>query len=385
MMNRNQEPTVRDVLARKRQGLFLVALFVLIFRIYAEFNHDFAEWYSVTVYHPVSLFLHRISSVVPFSLGEALLLVFLLFCLTGLILFLRSLITKREKFARILAFLQDILCIACLIFAFFTALSGMNYVRCSFSETYALKTEGYTAEQLEELCVWLCDNATEERSKVQQSGAGAQLSASIPETAKKAAAAYAELAADYETLCPDYLTVKPVFFSVFMSYAGITGVYSPFTAEANINDGVPGFTIPFTMCHELTHLQGYMQEEEANFLAFLACMKSRDHDLRYSGFFHASIEAMNALYKTDREAYLRVRDEHLSAAVREDIAINSRYWDSYEGFVEEISTKVNDTYLKVNSQPSGVASYGESTGLMLAWYFGETEDPVLGPIGRPAA
>lgn len=56
---------------------------------------------------------------------------------------------------------------------------------------------------------------------------------------------------------------KPVMASRLMSYGNITGIYIPFTCEANVNIDVPDYSIPATMCHELTHLRGYMREEEA--------------------------------------------------------------------------------------------------------------------------
>ena len=62
----------------------------------------------------------------------------------------------------------------------------------------------------------------------------------------------------------------------------LTGVYSPFTLEANYNSDMPDYNIPFTACHELSHLRGFMQEDEANFIAFLACSSSESIDFQYS-------------------------------------------------------------------------------------------------------
>lgn len=59
--------------------------------------------------------------------------------------------------------------------------------------------------------------------------------------------------------------------------------------------------IPVTMCHELSHLSGYMREDEANFIAFLACLQSDDPEFRYSGVYLASVHAMNALLTVDSD------------------------------------------------------------------------------------
>ena len=36
--------------------------------------------------------------------------------------------------------------------------------------------------------------------------------------------------------------------------------------------------------------------------------------------------------------------------------------------MQDAATKVNDTYLKVFSEESGVQSYGEAADLLIAWY-----------------
>ena len=56
-----------------------------------------------------------------------------------------------------------------------------------------------------------------------------------------------------------------------MSYADIAGMYFPFTVESNINADGPFFTIPATMGHEMAHQCGFMREDEANFIGYLAC------------------------------------------------------------------------------------------------------------------
>jgi len=43
------------------------------------------------------------------------------------------------------------------------------------------------------------------------------------------------------------------------------------------------------------------------------------------------------------------------------------YWHMFDGEVRESADKRNDVYLKHNSQPSGILSYGESVDLMLAF------------------
>ena len=60
--------------------------------------------------------------------------------------------------------------------------------------------------------------------------------------------------------------------------------------------------------------------------------------------------------------------EGLSDGVRRDFAASSAYYNAHHTSFGEFSTKVNDTYLKVNSQPQGVATYGRMVDLLLADY-----------------
>jgi hypothetical protein len=87
----------------------------------------------------------------------------------------------------------------------------------------------------------------------------------------------------------------------------LTGIYSPFTIEANYNGDMTDYNIPFTLCHELSHLRGFMQEEEANFIAFLACIYSDQMEFQYSGYLSAWIYAMNELNDKDVERWSQIR------------------------------------------------------------------------------
>ena len=51
-----------------------------------------------------------------------------------------------------------------------------------------------------------------------------------------------------------------------------------------------------------------------------------------------------------------------------DLAYNNAYWDHFDGKVAEASSRVNDTYLKMQNQTDGVKSYGRMVDLMLAYY-----------------
>ena len=175
------------------------------------------------------------------------------------------------------------------------------------------------------------------------------------------------LAEKFPSLEGYYPQPKKLIVSEILSYQGLTGIYSPFTVEANYNGDMTAYNIPFTACHELSHLSGFMQEEEANFIAFLACIRSDRADFQYSGYLSGWVYCMNALYRADRESWQEVR-LLLDEAAEPDLEANTEFWDAYEGGISKTADKINDTYLKVNGQADGVQSYSRMVDLIVAYF-----------------
>ena len=82
---------------------------------------------------------------------------------------------------------------------------------------------------------------------------------------------------------------------------------------------MPIVEIPFTMLHELSHTVGFMREDEANFIAWLAGRESDSPIIRYSTFVCALNHCMNALYSADENKYYVVLDEIGRASCRERV------------------------------------------------------------------
>ena len=142
-------------------------------------------------------------------------------------------------------------------------------------------------------------------------------------------------------------------------------MFFPFTMESNINVDNPFSTVPWTMAHELAHQCGFMREDEANFIAYLACKESDDALMRYSGLLLAYDNATAALRKADPEAATQI-SAGLAPSVQRDLAERAEHWAQYEGPVQEASNAANDAYLKANNQSDGMRSYGRMVDLLLA-------------------
>ena len=87
---------------------------------------------------------------------------------------------------------------------------------------------------------------------------------------EEAVAAMERLGEKWDVLAGYYQSQSRLLFGAFLSVQNLTGIYSPFTVEANYNQDMTPYNIPFTACHELSHLRIYAGGK-ANFIAWLAC------------------------------------------------------------------------------------------------------------------
>ncbi|MBR3936155.1 MAG: DUF3810 domain-containing protein, partial [Oscillospiraceae bacterium] len=242
--------------------------------------------------------------------------------------------------------------------------------RAGFAEKTGLRVEKSSVDELYELCVFLLDEASESGENLLHKESGETVFAPTDvQMARRAKEEFEDFAAEYDFMdmgFGKFGTPKPVFFSGVMAYLQISGVYSPYTFEANVCTAGPDFLRGSTMMHEQSHLRGFMNEAEANFIAYLACAESDDDYFRYSGNCHALLYSMNALYSADYERWYELRlqyPEYLDA----DMRAQNAYVDAHDTKVAEVSDAVNDTYLKLNDQQDGTRSYGKMVDLLLAY------------------
>ena len=313
-----------------------------------------------------------LTSLLPFSLIELLICLMILGVFALLFLVIRSLIKREKKTdappARIgLLIGRMAKLLSCILFAFII-LCGLNYYRPEFPAFSGLDVRDSPVQELAALCSELAGRANELRAQMPEDENGVmRLETGYYATAREARASFGKLSEDYSVLPDLPINPKPVMNSWWMSLTQITGVFSPYTYEANVNIAAPDYTIPATICHELAHTRGFMREDEANFIGYLACEKSGDPQFTYSGVMLALVHSINRLYSVDYNAFCQVNDT-LSDGVRRDFAYNNTYWEKHEGPVAAVSEAVNDTYLKVNNQQDGTQSYGRMVDLLLADY-----------------
>lgn len=257
--------------------------------------------------------------------------------------------------------------VSCLFLGYFL-LHGYNFYRLPVSELMGLPDAPHTVAYLQQVTIDLARRASEERGQLEENEEGClELSKPISQVLSRAGEGYSHLQETYPFLWGVVNRGKPVMLSHWWSYTGITGMYFPYFAEANVNIDVPHSSIPATAAHELAHTRGFAREDECNFLAYLACSYSPYAEDRYSGYLSAYILCSNALYEADQEAWNEAY-AFCSEAVRRDLQERSRYWKAFQGGVQEVSTAVNNGFLQAQGQEEGVLSYDLAVELILRWY-----------------
>lgn len=350
-------------------NLIFTALIPVTFFItlYFRENPEAAESYATSVYPFLSGVVNMLTSQTAVSIAEIVVIVFFGIWILYTVTTVFRLIFKENRFKTLLKFLLEVTATVGIIYFAFTLMCGINYYRYPFSEVSGLEIKASSVDELTALFDGIIDELNAISPEIERNADGTMKSgfSSFSDMANAAAEVYNSLQSDYPTLRSGYGQPKAVHFSKYMSYSQITGVFFPFTYEANVNSDVPEFTLPATMCHELTHLRGYMREDEANFIAYLACKKSDSAEFKYSGLMLAFAHTANALYKESPDTYY-ASYARLDESVKIDLRAKSVYWKQFEGVVAEISDTVNDTYLKINNQSDGTKSYGRMVDLLLA-------------------
>lgn len=326
----------------------------------------FAQWYSITVYPLIVSAVGMTSGRLPFSLAEMLCAAAALLIITdAVIIIVRTAKSDQGIISGVLKFMRHIILFAAVLLLLYTVNCGINYYRDTFVPQYVYEETELTSDDLVSFCEYTaarlneyCEPGSDHQSVYPEK----------KELREKAVAAMDKLSKEYPELsgrypAPKYLT----FMSRFFSMMGVTGIYSPFTVEANVNGEMPGMEMPFTSCHELSHLRGYMNEGEANYIGWLACIGSDDLSFNRSGWLTAWNYAGGALKRQDPDMFYSIYEKLPDEAVRE-LEDNYLFWHEHENRASEVQDKVNDAYLRSNGQQNGIRTYGQVTSLMILWY-----------------
>lgn len=343
--------------------LFCTAGLGILLYITCFFSKSFSDFFNFKISHWFRLVFAKISGIVPFSLAEAL-IILLPILIVAIVLYVWKHRCKTWKSTGIAVL--NILAILAFVLSTFAFNFSAGYKGHALASKLDLDRQKVTPTELYNSTEYLISEAIKESQYVQFGEDGfSDMPYGIAEMNDKLLKAYEKFCADYDFMKTFDSRVKPVMLSEAMSYTHITGVYTFFTGEANINVEFPDYTIPYTAAHELAHQRGIAKEDEANLIAFLVCTYSDDHYIRYSGFVNMYEYVAAALKKADRDLF-NTSYSHLNAKIINEQIAYSNFFKKYQKSVAAtVSNKVNDTYLK-SQGTVGSASYGMVVDLTVA-------------------
>lgn len=371
MKTSNSTPSKRKRLPEERIPvvailLLGVALLSFIIVSVARNNVEFANFFNSRISSVIRAVLANITDPIPFSLAE--LLIVLIPVILVLLIFY-AVRRKTKTWRSVISYSVTLLSAVSVIFSLFVLGYGVGYYVPTLDEKLALDSEPVSAEDLRDTALWLSDEILLLTSDIYYGTDGASIMPySLTEMNDKLMESYGKLNEQYDFLQRLDSNIKPVMASVAMSYAHLTGVYTFFTGESNLNIDFPDYTLPYTAAHEFAHQRGIARENEANFVAFLACVASDDPYLQYSGYLNLYEYVINALYSANREMYSEVRSQ-LSLRVTNEMRAYSAFYDKYrDSQAGKVNNAVNNTFLQANGAAEGTKSYGMVVDLAVAYY-----------------
>lgn len=398
---------------RRRGFLVLLGIFAFMAAINAVAweSPAFCDFYVRNIYPFWVNTYGRFMGIFPFSVGEIMIAVSLVVTVIAVILGFVAVIfllgfRNSSPYKKVITvcrkYLTAYIWIFAGVFAMMTLTCFIPYHSSSLMERYGmfdkmaaddpmlqdLLQKEYTLEELAGLRDYVVIRTNELAKKVERDEEGNIIH---PENMEELTIeAMKNLSVNCEQLAGYYPMPKTLYFSNFFSQQKMKGYFFPFSMEANYNGIMHEINRPATICHEYAHLKGFLYEEEANLIGFLACVNSSDVTFQYSGYLSILNYINNEFYEAigrDQEVY----NSHvkISPQVKEEnIFLEKETWRKVEEkaviqtkVVDKVSDKISETTLVLNGIEDGILSYTRVVGLLLHYYDGsdEVQQTLAGP------
>ena len=312
----------------------------------------------------------RFWSIFPFSVAEVMAACFI----AGTVIWLVRavvLLVKQKQGRAFLRRLAAYVCLLCWLWCAFCWMWNCTYRAPGFAEKYNLSKAPYSPEQLLNVTVMFTIQAAELSDDVPRNE-DLSFALSPAEAFDRAEGIYDNISEFFPSLELSHRRAKPIVCSRLQSMLGYTGVYFPFTGEANVNiDQVPCL-VPATIAHEMAHQRMVAAEEECNFVGVMACISSEDVVFQYSGWMMGLVYLINALYDLSPELAQEVMRQGFTDELRKDWNDNYEYWQALESPTQEkaneVMDEVYDGYLKSQGQALGLMSYDACVDLLVNYF-----------------
>lgn len=315
--------------------------------------------YSRGIYPIVQPYLTELSNQTSIALFDPIVLIALAAIVAMWVVRIRR---RRGGIARTFGSAAvDTLVICSVVYLWFLAAWGLNYRREPLREQLDFREERITGDALRELAL----KNTHVLNALYQD-AHAEGWPSLDDTPRLLQPAFSRAQRDLGltwTAVPGL--PKRTLFNFYFTRASVDGMTDPFVLEMLANQTLLPFERASTMAHEWSHLAGYADESEANFVGWLVCMRGTPA-IQYSGWLALYGTVTSALPRSEREEIVR----QLEHGPRADLAaISERVRSQTIPIVSRTGYAVYDRYLKANRVEAGIRSYSEVLRLILGTRF----------------
>lgn len=365
MQKKHNNKSWFSICPKRHIGALFFAFSIMAFYILRDVD-GFAQIFTNKITFPILRGLGTFCNVFAFSVSSVLIIAFAAAVFIYIIITICKLFQKTEKLKTAYKACVTLITLVLFIFSGYCALWGICYYAPSFKERSAIATAPIMTEQLASVTEYFASLANQYGENVKRNSRGI-FSEDKDELFEKSPQIYSKIAEIFPFLDGPELTAKKFVPSKLLSYMGFTGFIFAFTGETNLNTDSPSSHLPFVIAHEIAHQRTVAAEDEANFVAILACILSQDDAYCYSASITAYTYLSNALYKADPEALSKI-SATLSDGVKNDISNNRTYWAKYDSPISNASQSIYSGFLQSNGQALGMRSYGACVDLLVAYY-----------------
>ena len=321
--------------------------------------------YTQFIFKCLAAGLRIITGFVPMAIGEFIYIILIILLIYNILYWLYKLKFKiKNSFSPAYLF-YNISKNLSRLFVIFELIWGLNYQQASPASDFNLQVPStYTENQMDSMSLALIDQLNHTRAVISDF----QIRNMKPDSLlNKTVKHFATIALKYPFLNYQHPNIKWAQFPQWGDLIGYLAFYQPITGEAIVRNDLPILTLPFTMSHEIAHQLGYASETEANFIAYVLALQSKDPFFEYAMqlqlFTYCQEAQLLMIAKTGEfkkwEAVVKRNKALLSPRIIADrqkiraffLARQNQRWPGTE--------KLYDQFLIWNKQAKGVQSYND--------------------------
>jgi hypothetical protein len=315
---------------------------------------DVERYYSTLFFPRWQSAITAGANLVPFALIDVLLAVAAVWVVFAMVQTVKA--ARRDGKARAtVVFLVRAAAVGAIAYLAFVISWGLNYRRLALTQKVPYRASAVSADAVRRLAMTSVTEVNALHEAAHQAAPSVVVDTSLP-----SAFAQAQRLVGVERAARPgrpKLSILDVYFRA----AGVEGMTDPFFLETLVAGDLLPIERPFVVAHEWSHLAGFADEGEANFIGWLACTKGSEL-ARYSAWLFLYGQVLVTLGEKDRQEVAA----RLGPGPREDLqAIADRMRRHRQPLIADAGWRVYDRYLKANRVEAGTASYAEVVRLVL--------------------